>query len=318
VQDAANSPTTEGASDRTPAPAAVEVSSIAGRITLPDEAAKREASAALGPHHGGLGRLGDLAVWLAGTQGRFPTTPAEHPVLIVVGPDESPDVGLAAAFGIETRVVQAAAGTGEAEDTADAPFDAAAAFQTGADVASAAVDSGADLLLLAGSRASVPAAVAVAILANKDVASVVGHAPGMDDRAWMTQCAAVRDSARVARPHAGSMIDLLTAIESPALATATGILVEATARRTAVVLDDVMPTAAALLAQRLSYRTARWFIAGHRSPDPAHSAALERLRLDPVLDYDLVTGDEPRVGLGALLALTQLRAAATLLRPAPE
>jgi nicotinate-nucleotide--dimethylbenzimidazole phosphoribosyltransferase len=306
VQEADNSAAVTEPADESPA--SIDIAPMAARIALPDEAAKREASAALGDHAGALGRLGDLAVWLAGTQGRFPTAAPSHPVLIVVGPDAAPDTAMAELVGTAVHV----ADTPDADET----FDAGAAFHAGTDLASSVIDGGADLLLLAGSGAAVPAAVTVAILANKDVASVVGHAPGMDDRQWMARCAAVRDCARRARAHAGAMPDLLNAIESPALATATGVLVEAVTRRTAVVLDDVLGTAAALIAQRISYRTARWLAAAHRSPDPAHIAALERLRLDPLLDYGLTTGDGPRVGLAAMLALTQIRAATTLL-PAP-
>ena len=49
----------------------------------------------------------------------------------------------------------------------------------------------------------------------------------------------------------------------------------------------------------------RWFQAGHRSVEPAHSFALKRLGLEPLLDYGFRLGE----GTGAVLALPILRAA---------
>ena len=83
------------------------------------------------------------------------------------------------------------------------------------------------------------------------------------------------------------------------LAVATGVLLQAAARRTPVVLDGPATAAAALVAARLSFRAADWWLAGHLSPDPAHGLALARLSLEPVLDLGL-RGDD---GTGALLAV---------------
>jgi NaMN:DMB phosphoribosyltransferase len=301
--------------DTDDSPSAADLPSFAKRITLPDEPAKRDATAALGPYDGALGQLGDLAVWMASVQGKFPAAPPARATLVLIGSDATPPEELALMVDAAVRVV----------DPAPDDSGAAAAFDAGVSVASAEIDSGADLLMLAGasprdtagdsSHPDIAAMVAVALLANKDVASIVGHGPGMDDEAWMRTCAAVRDTARHARPLTGQLIEMLGAIDSPALSMAAGMLVEATARRIPVVLDDLLAAGAALIAQRLSYRTARWLVAAHRNPHPAHEAALERLRLKPLLDYGLTTGNDSRAGVGALLALPHIRAAATLLRP---
>ena len=70
--------------------------------------------------------------------------------------------------------------------------------------------------------------------------------------------------------------------------------------------STVRPSAAAaLVAARLAFRAADWWLAGNLSPDPAHALALARLSLEPVLDLGL-RGDD---GTGALLAVPVLRAA---------
>ncbi|MCY7373138.1 MAG: nicotinate-nucleotide--dimethylbenzimidazole phosphoribosyltransferase, partial [Spirochaetaceae bacterium] len=63
-----------------------------------------------------------------------------------------------------------------------------------------------------------------------------------------------------------------------------------------------------LLAQRIAFRGADWWLAGHRSPEPAHDLALTRLALRPLLDLGIRQED----GTGALLAVPVLRAAAAL------
>ncbi|HVQ17552.1 MAG TPA: nicotinate-nucleotide--dimethylbenzimidazole phosphoribosyltransferase, partial [Actinomycetes bacterium] len=85
----------------------------------------------------------------------------------------------------------------------------------------------------------------------------------------------------------------------------TGFLLQAARRRTPVVLDGLVSGSCALVAHRVSFRAATWWQAGHRSVEPAHQLALNRLQLEPLLDYGMRLGE----GTGALLALPLLRAA---------
>ena len=67
-------------------------------------------------------------------------------------------------------------------------------------------------------------------------------------------------------------------------------------------------TAGALVAQRLAPAVAERCLAGHRSAERGHRAALTRLGLVPLLDLDMRLGE----GSGAALALPLVRAAARL------
>ena len=80
-------------------------------------------------------------------------------------------------------------------------------------------------------------------------------------------------------------------------------------RRTPVLLDGVVVGAAALVAHRLGYRSRQWWLAGHLSTEPAHARALDRLDLEPLVDFGLRLGE----GTGALVALPVLQAAAATL-----
>ena len=128
----------------------------------------------------------------------------------------------------------------------------------------------------------------------------------IDDALWMRRCAAVRDTMRRGRPILADHVGLLAAVGGADLAAMTGLLLQAAARRTPVLLDGVATAAAALVAQRMAFRSSDWWAAAHRSPEPAHDLALDRLGLEPLLDLGIRAED----GTGALLAVPLLRAAA--------
>jgi nicotinate-nucleotide--dimethylbenzimidazole phosphoribosyltransferase len=185
--------------------------------------------------------------------------------------------------------------------------EAAQAFEAGRAIADREIDAGIDLLIPGdmGIGNTTPAATITAVLTGNDVASVVGRGTGIDDATWMTKCAAVRDSARRGRAATHDMVALLAACGGADIAAMSGFLVQSAARRTPVLLDGVVSCAAALVAARIAHRSREWWQAGHRSTEPAQAAALDRLRLTPVVDFGLRLGE----GTGALVALPVLRAA---------
>lgn len=182
-----------------------------------------------------------------------------------------------------------------------------AAVRAGVAVADEEIDSGADLLVTGdmGIGNTTPAAVLVGLLTRNDASLVVGRGTGIDDGTWMRKCAAVRDAMRRGRPALGDQVELLARVAGPDFAAMTGFLLQAAARRTPVVLDGLVSGACALVAQRAAFRAVDWWLAGHRSTEPAHALALDRLGLSPVLEMGLRLGE----GTGALLAVPLLRAA---------
>ena len=93
------------------------------------------------------------------------------------------------------------------------------------------------------------------------------------------------------------------------LAAMAGFCAQAAVRRTPVLLDGVVVTAAALLADRLAPGARAWWQAGHRSTEPAHTLALAHLELDPIIDLRMRLGE----GTGAAVALPVVRAAVAAL-----
>src|SRR5690606_2352519 len=79
-------------------------------------------------------------------------------------------------------------------------------------------------------------------------------------------------------------------------------------RRMAVVLDGFISTAAGLAAQAWCPGVREYLFASHRSVEPGHHIALEKLELAPYLDLNLRLGE----GSGAALLIPFFSAAAHL------
>lgn len=222
-----------------------------------------------------------------------------------------PTSGLPVGDDVTAHRIRRGSGSIDRED-AMSRQESIAAILLGARVADELIDAGADLLVAGdmGIGNTTPAAALVGLLADIEPARVVGRGTGIDDPTWMRKTAAVRDAMRRGRPVKGDPVALLATCGGPDLAATTGFLLQAAARRTPVLLDGIISCACALVAHRVAFRASQWWLASHRSTEPAAVAALERLGLEPLLDLRMRLGE----GSGALVALPLVRAAGDLLR----
>ncbi|MQY15335.1 Nicotinate-nucleotide--dimethylbenzimidazole phosphoribosyltransferase [Streptomyces sp. RB5] len=191
------------------------------------------------------------------------------------------------------------------------------AFRTGMAIADEEADAGTDLLVMGDLSVggTTAAGVIVAALCGTDASVVTGRGgSGIDDLAWMRKCAAIRDALRRARPVLGDQLELLQTVGGADLAAMTGFLLQAAIRKTPVVIDGVVGAAAALIGQRAAFRAPDWWVAGQDSGEPAQAKALDRIALEPLLDHGVTSGE----GLGAVLALPLIQAAAELWSALPE
>ncbi len=212
--------------------------------------------------------------------------------------------------------VRRGSGRIDVEDALSAE-EAERAVRAGMAVADEEADSGTDLVVLGDVSVggTTPAATLIAALCGTDASVVTGRGgEPIDDLAWMRKCAAVRDALRRARPVLGDQLELLAAVGGADLAAMTGFLLQCAVRRTPVILDGVVASAAALVAQRVAFRAPDWWLAGHDSGEPAQAKALDRMALEPLLGHGVRVGE----GTGALLALPLVRAAAALWAELPE
>lgn len=342
---------TPDSADADPAEAAeptLDTDALADLAQRPDDVARdaaraRLADVAVGAV--GLGRLEEIATWLAGVQGVNPTVPILRARVVLFAGDHGVASAGVSAFvpeataaqvklieggggavnvlarlhGASVRVVDVSVGRPsgriDQEDAASrAEIDAA--FRLGMAMADAEVDSGADLLIpaLVGVGHTTVASALAGVLTGKDAAAVTGRGSGVDDAAWMRKCEAVRDAMRRGRPVLADQMQLLAVIGGRDFAAACGFLLQAVIRKTPVLLDGVGIASCAMLVQRIAYRAPQWWLAGALSPEPAHKAALDRLSIEPLVsDYAVREGH----GVMALVALPMVKAAAVLLAELP-
>lgn len=186
-----------------------------------------------------------------------------------------------------------------------------AAIAAGRAIADEEVDAGADLLVAGdmGIGNTTPAAVLIAALLGSEPVAVVGRGTGIDDRAWMRKTAAIRDALRRARPVSATPFVLLRTAAGADIAAMAAFLAQAAVRRTPVILDGVVAGAAAMIARELAPGASEWWVAGHRSVEPAHSLVLDSLDLKPLLEYEMRLGE----GSGAAAAIPVLTMATRVL-----
>ncbi|GAB16663.1 nicotinate-nucleotide--dimethylbenzimidazole phosphoribosyltransferase [Gordonia effusa NBRC 100432] len=189
--------------------------------------------------------------------------------------------------------------------------EARAALAAGKQIVDELVDAGADLLIAGdmGIGNTTPAAVLIGTITGQEPVVVVGRGTGVDDAAWNRKTAAIRDGMWRARPHFSDPLSLLATVAGADLTAMAGFLAQAAVRRTPVILDGVVVTAAALVANLLAPGAVDWWLAGHRSTEPAHAFALDRLDLTPVVDLSMRLGE----GSGALTVLPVVAASIDLL-----
>ncbi|QYE35514.1 nicotinate-nucleotide--dimethylbenzimidazole phosphoribosyltransferase [Polymorphobacter sp. PAMC 29334] len=187
----------------------------------------------------------------------------------------------------------------------------AAAWAIGTGEAGEALDRGA-VVLIAGEMGignTTPAACLTMLLAGAPLADAVGRGAGADDAVLIRKRDVVRDAVERARLRlAADPVAAIAAVAGFEIVAMAGFFAEGARRGATLLLDGYVATAAALIAERLSPGTAAMMIAGHRSAEPGHGAALAHLGLAPLLDWGMRLGE----GSGALVALPLLDSAAAL------
>jgi nicotinate-nucleotide--dimethylbenzimidazole phosphoribosyltransferase len=152
-------------------------------------------------------------------------------------------------------------------------------------------------------------AALIAVYTGVDPAEVTGRGTGINDEMHSRKVEVVRRALDLHRPDPADPIGVLSAIGGLEHAAMVGLLLGAAALRTPVILDGVSAGAAALVARAIAPEVLAACIAGHRSAEPGHVAALTTLGLRPLVDLDLRLGE----GTGALLALPLVQSAARVM-----
>ncbi|MFJ9681516.1 nicotinate-nucleotide--dimethylbenzimidazole phosphoribosyltransferase [Streptomyces sp. NPDC101194] len=149
-------------------------------------------------------------------------------------------------------------------------------------------------------------AALICVYTGLDPAEVTGRGTGINDEMHARKVDVVRRALELHQPDPADPIGVLAAVGGLEHAAMAGFLLGGASLRTPVILDGVSAGAAALVARAIAPEALAACIAGHRSAEPGHVAALNKLGLRPLVDLDLRLGE----GTGALLALPIVQSAA--------
>ena len=290
----------------------------------------RARDAVLTKPRGALGRLEELAIWLAGWQGTAKPRIAAPQVVIFAGNHGVVAQGVSA-FPAEVTVQMVAnfQTGGAAINQLSACFGAKMSVEaidldrptgdftqveamSGADLLAAlnrgwaAVDPAADLLVVGemGIGNTTAAAAIACALYGGTPADWVGRGTGVDDAGLARKAAAV--AAGLARHASRDPLEVLRCLGGREIAAMAGAMLRARTLRIPVILDGFIACAAAGVLHKAAPGALDHCVAGHVSAETAHGKLLAELGKEPLLNLGLRLGE----GSGAALAIGIVKAAA--------
>ena len=314
-----------------------DIRNLLGNLSPGDERAAgrvRELFAKAEKPAGSLGRMEDIAAWLARWSGRAPPAINRPLVAIFAG-----NHGVAR-LGVSPRPVEATAHAVElcaaggaainqiclAHDLGLKVFDLALHLPTEDITKDAALDErgcaatmafgmeaiagGTDLLVLGdlGVGNSTVAAAVLCLLFGGKGADWVGPGSGADAAMIARKAEAVDAAAALHGGHARDPLEVLRRVGGREFAAMAGAIIAARAEKIPVILDGFAATAAAAVLHAVNPSALDHCLLAHLSTEPGHGRAIARLGLEPLLDLRLAHGE----GAGAALAAGLVRAAALL------
>ena len=310
------------------------IRALAASLPAADEEAGTAAArrqAVLTKPAGSLGRLEELAVFLAGWQGRPVPRLDRVEVVVFAGSHGVTRRGVSAfPAAVTAQMVANFAAGGAAinqlarqagatlkvvplameEPTADftqAPAMDEAAFVAAVAAGMAAIGDGVDLICLGemGIGNTTAAAAVAAALFGGDGAGWVGRGTGVDDAGLARKAEAVDVALALHGAALGDPLEALRRVGGRELAAIFGATLAARLRAVPMLVDGFVASAAVAPLARLNQAGLAHALAGHVSAEAGHRRLLGHIGLEPLLDLGMRLGEAS----GACLAVNVLRAA---------
>ena len=178
------------------------------------------------------------------------------------------------------------------------------AMETGAALAVAQAEDGADILLVGemGIGNTTAATAVLAALTARPAESLVGRGAGLSDAGLERKRAAIQRALSCSRPRAEDAVEVLSKLGGLELAAMCGAFLGAAASRVPAVIDGLISGVAALCALRLCPAARKAMLASHLTAEPAGEALAEALGLPAPIHAGLRLGE----GSGAVALLPLL------------
>ena len=297
-------------------------------------AAVRKRDAELTKPPGALGRLEEIAEWLAAWQGKAPPSVNRPLVAVFAGNHGVVAHGVSAYPADVTKQMVANFSAGGAAinqiclayDLALKVYDLALDIPTGDITREAALEEaecaatmafgmeasagGIDLLCVGemGIGNTTIAAAILCALFGGEAADWVGPGTGLDADGIARKMGAVDTALGVHAGHLDDPLEVLRRLGGREVAAMAGAILAARMSRVPVIVDGYVATAAAAILYAIDAAALDHCLFGHVSAEPGHRRALVRMNKSALLDLGMRLGE----GTGAALAAGIVRAAASL------
>ncbi len=312
-----------------------EIHSLVSSLPGPDRQAADQVRARereLTKPPGALGRLEDLAEWLATWQGRHPPRIGRARVAVFAGNHGVAKHGVSAyPSTVTAQMVKNFQTGGAAVNQLCALMDAElnvyemALDQPTGDILSEpamseeecarsisygmmAVEDGLDVICLGemGIANTTSAAALCLALFGGTAQDWTGPGTGVAGSQLDLKTTVVADAVKLHAPFLENPLEILRHLGGHELAAIVGAIIAARLARVPVILDGYASTAAAAVVHKLVDGGLDHVVVGHLSAEPAHARLLEQIGKKPILDLGMRLGEAS----GAVLALSLLRGAA--------
>ena len=148
-----------------------------------------------------------------------------------------------------------------------------------------------------------PSVAILSAITGVPAETIIGRGTGLSDPALAHKTAVIQKALENRSPEFGSPLSILASVGGREIAAMTGAILSAASMRIPVVLDGVIAGAAAAIAFELNPACISCCLAGHRSAEPAHDCFLRHYELRPLLDFGMRLGE----GTGAAVAMGIVR-----------
>ncbi len=181
-------------------------------------------------------------------------------------------------------------------------------LKLGATVAYKQIESGCNLIgfgEMGIGNTSSASAIMAAIL-NLRAEQCVGRGTGISDEVLQKKINLVQQSLELHKNKLDNPLNILACVGGFEIVQMVGAMLAAAERKSIVLVDGFISTAAALVASKINKNVREYMVFCHQSNEQAHQLMLKEMQVTPLLCLDLRLGE----GTGAALALPLLRAAA--------
>lgn len=153
------------------------------------------------------------------------------------------------------------------------------------------------------------AAAIISVITGITPARATGRGTGIDDKGLARKTEVIERVLAFHTIDPSNGFEILRKIGGFEIAGIAGAVLAAASKKTAIVLDGVISTAAGLLAYIINPAIRGYLISGHKSVEQAQEAALTHMNLVPLIDFDMRLGE----GTGAALAIDMADAACKIM-----